>query len=211
MRTKLVLSVCLLLSAGAFAQATKPRRKSIVARLNANLRKAEAACGDPNIKFQVYQDQDPTVNSIPPNQARVVIVEQSNALYGSTSDNFTSPYWGSQPGDPLQGITLRVGLDGKWVGAIRYDSYISFFVTPGIHHLCVQQQSLSKVLTNNVTVAKLSAVAGESYNYIADNFGQFPLRIADPDKFKLLVFKTKPVPAYSTPLVYKKRKRRTKS
>ncbi len=196
MRMKLVISACLLLSAFASAQVAASRPPSTIANLTANISKAEAACGDPGEKFRVYRDQDAAVTSIPMNKARVVIVEEGNASYVNLS---------FQAGGHLHGTTLRVGLDGKWIGAIRNGSYISFLVEPGIHHLCVQQQSIQKVLANNVTLATLSAVAGESYIYFADSFGQVPLQILDTDKFNLMIFSTNSVPVNSVIRGHKKK------
>jgi hypothetical protein len=34
-------------------------------------------------------------------------------------------------------ITVRVGVDGAWLGATRGSSYLFFSVEPGEHHLCV--------------------------------------------------------------------------
>ena len=41
-------------------------------------------------------------------------------------------------------ITTRVGLDGNWVGANYGESYVSFAVEPGEHHLCTDWQSVLK-------------------------------------------------------------------
>ena len=36
----------------------------------------------------------------------------------------------------LRDVTLRVGLDGNWMGATRGSSYFFFTAEPGEHHLC---------------------------------------------------------------------------
>jgi hypothetical protein len=37
--------------------------------------------------------------------------------------------------------TTKVGIDGKWVGANKKNSYFAYAVDPGEHHLCVAIQS----------------------------------------------------------------------
>ena len=43
--------------------------------------------------------------------------------------------------DIERGPTMKVGLDGAWVGANKGKSYFFFSVDPGEHHLCTNWQS----------------------------------------------------------------------
>ena len=63
--------------------------------------------------------------------------------------------------------TLRVGLDGKWVGADKSDSYISFSVDPGEHHLCTRWQSSWKRFSDKAAFASLTADPGKIYYFRA--------------------------------------------
>ena len=57
--------------------------------------------------------------------------------------------------------TLRLGLDGAWVGATKADSYFAISIDPGVHHLC----------TNNgksVGMDSFTAEAGKVYYYEAN-------------------------------------------
>ncbi|MGA2436301.1 MAG: hypothetical protein ABSG25_13575 [Bryobacteraceae bacterium] len=81
-------------------------------------------CGQDDVKFNVK-----TVNAQqPPTQpdagkALVYFIEDD-----SDFESFPKP-------------TTRAGLDGGWVGATHGNSYFTFSVDPGIHHLCAGWQS----------------------------------------------------------------------
>jgi hypothetical protein len=62
-------------------------------------------------------------------------------------------------------VTTRVGLDGNWVGANRGESYLSFAVEPGEHHLCVDWQSNLKSRQRLSGAANLTAEAGKTYYF----------------------------------------------
>lgn len=59
--------------------------------------------------------------------------------------------------------TTKIGIDGKWVGANKKDSYFAVFVTPGEHHLCAAIQS--SIVRNNIELAHFTAEAGKVYFY----------------------------------------------
>jgi hypothetical protein len=59
--------------------------------------------------------------------------------------------------------TVKLGMDGAWVGANHGNSYYSVSVEPGEHHLCVALQS--SVLDQRVELAHLTAEAGKVYFY----------------------------------------------
>lgn len=64
-------------------------------------------------------------------------------------------------------ITTRVGLDGNWVGANYGESYVSFAVEPGEHHLCADWQSVLKSRQRLSDAMDLAAEAGKTYFYRA--------------------------------------------
>jgi len=43
--------------------------------------------------------------------------------------------------DMVHGPTMRVGLDGAWIGANKGKSYFFFSVHPGDHQVCTNWQS----------------------------------------------------------------------
>jgi hypothetical protein len=64
-------------------------------------------------------------------------------------------------------ITTRVGLDGAWIGANQHNSYFSFSVEAGEHHLCVNRQSSVGWLAHMIGLAHFTAEAGKTYYFRA--------------------------------------------
>ena len=92
------------------------------------VQQAESACGSFHVNFHVDKSgsQHPLATPIA-GKAQVYIIE--DWIPPGVSNLFNiSP-------------TIRVGLDGKWVGADQENSYLFFIVEPGEHHLCVSTQS----------------------------------------------------------------------
>jgi len=58
--------------------------------------------------------------------------------------------------------TIRVGLDGSWVGANRRASNLFFPVQPGEHHLCADWQSAYDV---QPSLVNLRAEPGQTYYF----------------------------------------------
>jgi hypothetical protein len=88
-----------------------------MAQNDAAIEKAKSACGPGQIHFDV--DATNYTESIAPptnGKAFVFVIAQSNN-------------------------TVRIGLNGAWVGAVEDDSHMSFPVDPGEHHLCASRQS----------------------------------------------------------------------
>ncbi len=59
--------------------------------------------------------------------------------------------------------TTKIGIDGKWVGANKKDSYFSVTVDPGEHHLCAAIQS--SLVPNSIELAHLTTEPGKMYYY----------------------------------------------
>lgn len=65
---------------------------------------------------------------------------------------------------PLSTTNFRVGVDGKWVGATREMTYLSFAVEPGEHHLCVDVQGHAwGQLEQGITLRRLNVEEGKTY------------------------------------------------
>lgn len=56
----------------------------------------------------------------------------------------------------------RVGIDGRWTGALGDFSWQLFPVAPGLHHLCVNWQSPVKSLSSQTATAVVQAQPGKS-------------------------------------------------
>lgn len=106
-----------------------------------------SSCGPSETKFDVKLDKTQHSLSQPePGKAVVYVIEV-----------FERP-----PGE-LGMPTIRVGLDGAWVGANKGSSYLSLFVDPGEHHLCTNWQSMLKRLSDQHSLTSFTAEAGKAY------------------------------------------------
>ena len=109
-------------------------------------------CGVTNVKFDVKTAKDqhqPLPNA---NKALVYIIEDDSDF-------------GSIPKP-----TTRIGADGNWLGATHGNSYFSFFVDPGVHHLCVNWQSAVLLAKGRQTAAlHFTAQSGGTYYFQIKN------------------------------------------
>jgi hypothetical protein len=79
-------------------------------------------CGAPSAKFKVKTSLDHSPVQPQPGKALVFFIQNDTNF-----NSFPKP-------------TTRVGIDGKWVGATNRNSFLYFFVDPGVHHLCTSWQ-----------------------------------------------------------------------
>ena len=134
------------------------------------------ACGPDAVKFRVNALKPRPAAQPEPGKALVYVVER-----------FDRP--ANEWGKP----TIRVGLDGAWVGANRDTSYLYFNVDPGEHHLCTDWQSFPPLMRKVLpALTALRAEAGETYYFSAhviEHRGYFTLDLAreNPDEGKMLV------------------------
>jgi len=77
---------------------------------------------------------------------------------------YVSEVFKKAPGE-LGNPTIRVGLDGIWMGATRANSYIVFSVDPGEHHLCTNWQSRWKRLSREAAFSGFTAEEGKTYYF----------------------------------------------
>jgi hypothetical protein len=61
--------------------------------------------------------------------------------------------------------TMRIGIDGTWVGANKGKSYLFSLVDPGNHHVCVALQSSIKHFAKPMGALSIQAEAGGSYYF----------------------------------------------
>lgn len=138
---------------------------------------AQPACGTATAQFQVTTSNEHTEPQVDPGKALIYLVEQQKLRV-------------------FRDVTVRVGLDGKWVGATRGTSYLSFAVEPGEHHLCVDFHSDFLEPGRLVSLYGFTAEAGKTYYFrarpLASSSGNrdiavFDLDLVNDDQGKLLV------------------------
>lgn len=144
-----------------------------------------AACGPANVSFKVNVDASQHTSPAPePGKARIYFIHDAGT--------------GWEVGYP----TVKVAVDGTWVGANHGNSYFSISVDPGEHHLCTTLQSslveqrvelahftatadavqyyrTRLVLTRNVELLELESIDEDQGKYL---IATFPLAIARPKK-----------------------------
>ena len=108
---------------------------------------APPACGPKDISFDVKRDNSQHTLAQPePRKALVYFVQDIGEV---------SCIGGC--------VTMKMGLDGAWVGANQHNSYFSVSVEPGEHHVCAKPQSGSK--PQRVKLAHFTAEAGKTYYF----------------------------------------------
>lgn len=105
-----------------------------------------AACGREDVSFNVRRD-DSQHQFTPPDQGRARVYFVHDAGNGNT----------------LGYPTVKLAMDGAWVGANHGNSYFSVSVEPGEHHVCVTLQS--SFVAQRVELAHFTAEAGKTYYY----------------------------------------------
>jgi hypothetical protein len=109
-----------------------------------------SACGPSDVKFDVNKFQTKSPAEPQPSKALVYVVEDT----------------GHSEKECLLGcITVRVGLDGAWVGANQGTTQFSFSVEPGEHHLCANWQSKLGRLSAIHSLANFTAEPGKVYYF----------------------------------------------
>jgi hypothetical protein len=112
---------------------------------------SQGACGPAGVNFDVKTASGQPVTPAEAGQASVYVSEVFKKVPGEL-------------GNP----TIRVGLDGKWIGAVRGNSYLAFSVDPGDHHLCTNWQSHFKRLSREASFTSFKAEAGKAYYFRAN-------------------------------------------
>ncbi len=105
-----------------------------------------AACGPEKVNFKVTLDDSQHALAQPDaGKARVYFIHDAGT------------------GHTLGYPTVKVAMDGAWVGANHADSYLSASVEPGEHHVCITLQS--SVVGQRVALAHFTAEADKVYYY----------------------------------------------
>jgi hypothetical protein len=114
----------------------------------------QTACGPLEVRFDAQASPSDS------NPRRAAQPEAGKALV------YVMEYFRKAPGE-WGNPTIRVGVDGSWQGAVRHDSYLSFAVEPGEHHLCTSWQSRLQRLSKLASFAGFTAEAGKVYYFRA--------------------------------------------
>jgi hypothetical protein len=138
----------------------------------------DAACGSSEAQFDVKIDSGPRATAqAQDGKALVYVVEDQQFKF-------------------VKDVTVRVGLDGAWVGANRGNSYLVFPVDPGEHHLCADW--MAAIGGRMLSLAKLNATAGKVYYFRArttgakDERSALDLEPVNSDEGGLLVSRAQP-------------------
>ena len=110
------------------------------------------ACGNDKIKFEVKTEKNQPPPAPPADgKAQLVFVEtveKENLAFCAGCE-----------------VVARLGFDGAWVGANKGNSYFTFTVEPGEHHICTNWESDLGSLDKKVGVAAFTAEPGKVYYY----------------------------------------------
>jgi hypothetical protein len=112
---------------------------------------ATAGCGPDKVHFEVKKDakQHPE-GQVEPGKALVYVF--ADEIRDANLHYFANP-------------TVRLGVDGAWMGATKYHSYFFFPVSSGGHRMCAGWQSDIARIAKVRTAASFSAQAGEVYYF----------------------------------------------
>jgi hypothetical protein len=111
--------------------------------------RAASGCGPADVEFNVKTDKSQHPSPTP---------EAGKALVYVLEDIQTVDI-----GFKIGGITMRLGLDGSWVGATGSNSYSFFSVDPGDHRVCANWQSSLDSRSKLGSALTFSAEAGKGY------------------------------------------------
>lgn len=123
----------------------------VTAQSQSDTARAAAGCGPSGVDFDVKTDKKQHPAPQPEaGKAMVFVIEEVR-----TDD----------VGFAIGGITTKVGLDSKWVGANKSDSYFFFPVDAGDHRLCTGWQSSLKRYSQLDHALTFTAEAGKTYYF----------------------------------------------
>jgi hypothetical protein len=113
--------------------------------------RSSAGCGPAGVEFEVKTDKKRHPAPQPEAGKALVYVFQHER---DKPDTYT-----------IGAVTVRVGLDGNWVGANHGSSYFFFPVEAGEHRVCSQVQSIFKRYSKLASAISLKAEPGKAYYF----------------------------------------------
>ena len=89
-----------------------------------------------------------------------------------------------------QHFTVKIGMDGAWIGAYKNNAVLTISVDPGEHHVCANVQS-NFAPGLNLALAHFTAQAGQVYYFRTRFLGELPGRLdldqPDSDQARYLI------------------------
>lgn len=117
--------------------------------------RATAACGPMAKQFDVkVNSNEHPLPVADPEKALVVVAEDQETKF-------------------VRDVTIRVGVDGAWMGANRGKSYFFFAVDPGTRHVCADWETSNGPDERIIALTNLMAEAGKIYYFRARTWGSF--------------------------------------
>jgi hypothetical protein len=167
MKNMLVVSLLIMLAVPVFAQD------------QATAARTAAGCGADNVQFDVKTDKSRhPQGQAPPGKALVYVFEVERTDAQALK---------------IGAVTIRIGLDGQWVGANHGNTYFYFPVDPGDHNLCANWQSTFGRFSKLAAAVSLTAETGQVYYFLTkvdershDNPAVW-MEAVDPAEAKLLI------------------------
>jgi hypothetical protein len=131
-----------------------------------------AACGANKITFSA-QEGNTTVAPVQPAVGKALV------------------YFIQDEGQLSEGrhYTLKMGVDGAWVGAYRDNAVFTVSVDPGEHHICAKVQSHFQAGLDSA-FAHFTAEAGKIYYFrtrLSEYGGHLEIDVPDSDQAKYLI------------------------
>lgn len=96
-------------------------------------------------------------------QSMAVKLDKTQHTVAQPDSGRSQVYFIEDMGHGGGGNTTKIGMDGKWVGADKRNSYFSVSVAPGEHHLCAVIEPSDA--WSYVELAHFTAEAGKIYYY----------------------------------------------
>jgi hypothetical protein len=131
------------------------------------------ACGPDNISFKVNLDESQHRLTQPdPGKAQIYFIHDAGS------------------GSLIAYPTVKVALDGEWIGANHGNSYFSVAIDPGQHHICINLQS--SLVEQRVELAHFTANADSVYYFrtrlvMSRSVELLELDLIDSDQGKYLI------------------------
>lgn len=159
---------------------------SAFAQDQAAIAAAQAACGPAGVNFDAKAD---------PGRHPTPQPDTGKATVYLIADLGQCPDCGRPGIDPkdVDGAVIKMGMDGRWVGASRGSSYLLVSGEPGDHHVCLNWQSSLQERSRAFAMMGFTAEAGKVYYIRARLFPggngdySFDVDLTNSDEGKYLV------------------------
>lgn len=112
----------------------------------------QPSCGGRKVQFDVKATKPGTDTNLEPGKSEFYVLEVAERAFLF---------------DPRK-ITIRIGLDGEWVGAVKgTHTYMAVAVSPGEYHLCAERQSVQRSLESEAGFISFTVEPNKRYYFRA--------------------------------------------